>query len=232
MKKLNIILADDHPAIISGLRTLAEQLPGVDVVGHARDSTSLVEMLRRLHCDVIVTDYAMPGGRFGDGLLLLEFLQRRYPDVVVIVYTAIDNPALLDAMHKRGARAVFSKIEPPEKVAAAIRAVAEGTPPSDSRAKSPTSTAKHSREPVASGFDTLTKLEAEVVRLYVSGLTIDEIAELRHRSKQTISAQKQSAKRKLNIARDIDLIHYVKESGFATLSGATTAPAPYPPDGV
>lgn len=226
MKTLNVILADNHPAIMSGLRALANRLPGVNVVGQAQDSTALVELLSSKPCDVVVTDYAMPGGRFGDGLLLLDFLNRRYPDVVVIVYTAIENPALLEAMHKRGARAVFTKIEPPEKVAAAIRAVAEGTPPPDSRTRASTSTSKNPREPLAPGLETLTKLEAEVVRLYVSGLTIDEIAEQRHRSKQTISAQKQSAKRKLNIARDIDLIHYIKESGFATLSSAAPMSAP------
>ncbi|KVO19008.1 hypothetical protein WJ73_05155 [Burkholderia ubonensis] len=49
-------------------------------------------------------------------------------------------------------------------------------------------------------------------------MSINEIAELRNRTKQTISAQKESAKRKLNITRDIDLIRYLSETGFAILS--------------
>ncbi|EIP84394.1 capsular synthesis regulator component B [Burkholderia humptydooensis MSMB43] len=69
----------------------------------------------------------------------------------------------------------------------------------------------------------LTRLEAEVVRLYVSGLSIKEIAEQRNRTKQTISFQKESAKRKLNIKRDIDLIRYMSETGFVILSDSASS---------
>ncbi|RXV65306.1 DNA-binding response regulator [Burkholderia stabilis] len=221
MKTLNVVLADDHPAILAGLRVHAGTLPGTRIVGEVSDSTALVDLLQHRHCDVLVTDYAMPGGRFGDGLQLLEFLHRRYPNIAVIVYTAIDNPALLEAMYRHGALAVFSKIEPVEKVAAAIRSAAEGTSPPDSRPRPPTTTVNHPRNQPA-GIETLTWLEAEIVRLFVGGLTIDEIAKQRNRTKQTVSAQKQNAKRKLNIARDIDLIHYMKENGFVTLSDTAT----------
>jgi len=58
----------------------------------------------------------------------------------------------------------------------------------------------------------LTMRELEVVRLFVTGLTVSEIAERLHRSKQTISTQKMSAMRRLGIRRDADLIKYGMES--------------------
>ncbi|VWD53142.1 LuxR family transcriptional regulator [Burkholderia lata] len=218
MKVLNVVLADDHPAVMVGLRVHVGNFPGIRIVGEVRNSTELVDLLDDRPCDVIVTDYAMPGGRFGDGLALLEFLRRRYPSIAVIVYTAIETPALLEAMQQRGTRAVLSKIEPPEKIAAALRSMAEGFLPADTPPRAPVARPKSPRKRAASGIPKLTRLEAEIVRLYVAGLTIDEIAKQRNRTKQTISAQKQSAKRKLNITRDFDLIRYMTENGFSTLS--------------
>ncbi|MGU7816478.1 response regulator, partial [Burkholderia sp. AW49-1] len=220
MTVLNVVLADDHPAVMVGLRMHVGKLPGVRIVGEVRNSTELIDLLDGRPCDVIVTDYAMPGGRFGDGLALLDFLRRRFPAIAVIVYTAIETPALLEAMQQRGTRAVFSKIEPPEKVAIAIRGLAEGLQGADSLPQVPSARPRRPRKRAAPDIPKLTRLEAEIVRLYVAGLTIDEIAEQRNRTKQTISAQKQSAKRKLNITRDFDLIRYMTENGFSTRSEA------------
>lgn len=215
MKILDVVLADDHPAILAGLRAHACTLPSIRIVGEVVNSTTLTDLLQNTHCDVLITDYAMPGGRFGDGLQLLEFIHRRYPNIAVIVYTAIDNPVLLDAMYRRGALAIFSKMESVERVAATVRSLAEGT-----YQPNPVSPATVAKQPA--DIEKLTCLEAEIVRLFVGGLSIDEIAKQRNRTKQTISAQKQNAKRKLNIARDIDLVRFVKENGFVTLSEVAT----------
>ena len=66
----------------------------------------------------------------------------------------------------------------------------------------------------------LTKREFESVRLYVSGLTVNEIAGRLHRSKQTISSQKTSAMKKLGIVREADLFKYAMETGLLTSSAA------------
>jgi two-component system, NarL family, captular synthesis response regulator RcsB len=68
----------------------------------------------------------------------------------------------------------------------------------------------------------LTKRENEVVRLLASGLTVSEISQQLHRSKQTISTQKNTAMRKLGIERDADLYRYIFESG----QGGQPQPAP------
>jgi two-component system capsular synthesis response regulator RcsB len=63
----------------------------------------------------------------------------------------------------------------------------------------------------------------EVVRLYVSGASINEIAEQLNRSKQTISTQKTSAMRKLGIERDADLFRFAYETGIAAASDGPSA---------
>ncbi|WP_063896829.1 response regulator transcription factor [Burkholderia ubonensis] len=220
-RPVNIVLADDHPAVIRGLCSDLGALPLVSVVGEAKNSTELVELLERHPCDILITDYAMPGGKFGDGLSLLEFLRRRYPDVVVIVYTAIDNPALHAFLLQCGVHSVINKIDPPAKIIHTVHDICTQAAADQVSHASPFpshGSAENNVPNIPAIPAKLTRLEAEVVRLYVSGMSINEIAELRNRTKQTISAQKESAKRKLNITRDIDLIRYLSETGFAILS--------------
>eukprot|EP01037_Dinobryon_pediforme_P023167 gene23167-24535_t len=65
--KIRVIIADDHPAIIEGVKQ-SIAVSTIDLMDSARNSTGIIELLDRGIADVLVTDYAMPGGEFGDGL--------------------------------------------------------------------------------------------------------------------------------------------------------------------
>jgi len=68
----------------------------------------------------------------------------------------------------------------------------------------------------------LSKRELEVVRLFVSGMTIKEISEQLNRSIKTISTQKNTAMRKLGIDRDSELFQYAQSNGLLNLSSYST----------
>lgn len=220
---LQVVLADDHPALLVGIAHKLSSLPYLHVVGTARDSTEIVELLASTPCDLLVTDYAMPGGQFGDGISLLSFLRRRFPALNIIVFTMLDNPAITQEMSNLGVKAVLSKGDDLNHLVAAIDAVRNGA-----AYFSPGALAAGTRAGLDAarlgGASALTKREAEVVRLFVAGRTIKEIAEQLHRSKQTVSAQKMSAMRKLGIERDADIFRFAQELGFASVSGAATEP--------
>jgi two-component system, NarL family, captular synthesis response regulator RcsB len=92
--RINLILADDHPALIAGVKHELSRIHTLNVVGTARDSTELVDLLSWVPCDILVTDYSMPGGEYGDGMAMLSFLRRRHPDLKIVVFTTIDNMAI------------------------------------------------------------------------------------------------------------------------------------------
>lgn len=208
MTKIRVALADDHPAILAGLRYELENQPSLAVVGTARNSTAIVESILRAPCDVLVTDYAMPGGRYGDGMTLLGYLHRTFPKLRVVVLTSIENPALLRQIGASGIRAVLNKTGDLHHLIAAIHAVYLGhefrCPASGPRPASST-TGKP-----------LSKRESEVLRLYVSGVSITGIAARLHRTKQTISAQKVSAMKKLGLECDADLYGFAFRAGLST----------------
>ncbi len=214
---IGVVLADDHPGMIAGV---SHELSSVDTIvlkGHATNSTDLVKLLESTPCDVLVSDYAMPTGEYGDGITLFGFIGRRFPQVRLVVLTMLDSPAILGSLDDIGVRAIVSKSDAVSHLVPAIHAAHTG-----GKYHSPTVAAVlEAREAQRAGAPASTELsprEAEVVRLYVSGLRVDEIAERLNRSKKTISTQKNRAMEKLGILRDADLFKYAAEHGWLTSS--------------
>ncbi|AOI59587.1 response regulator transcription factor [Burkholderia diffusa] len=209
--KIRVILSDDHPTVLSGVRHELSRAPTIEIVGTAARTDELVALLARTVCDVLITDYAMPGGDFVDGLPMLHYMRRTWPDMKIIVLTTIDNPAMLQEMAKSGVEGVLSKLDDVDHLIAAAHAVYAGA-----TYYSPSVQARTAAPAVASPpTQPLTPREAEVIRLYVSGLSISEIATQLNRAKQTVSAQKIRAMKKLGIERDADLFQYAYETGLA-----------------
>lgn len=208
--KIRLVLADDHPALLAGILHELKPLQSLEIIGTASNSTEIVEILARASCDVLITDYAMPGGQFGDGISFLSFLRRRFPDVNVIVFTMLDNPAITNEMSSLGIKAVLSKSDDVSHLISAIHAVKGGAAYFSPTALSQAGPAR------TEGAQALSMREAEVVRLYIAGRSVKEIAEQLHRSKQTVSAQKMSAMRKLGIERDADLFRFAYETGLVS----------------
>lgn len=207
--KIRIVLADDHPVLVAGVAHVLSNVPSLEVVGTAQNSTEVVELLGREPCDILVTDYAMPGGDHGDGMVFLSFLCRRFPNLKIIVFTMIENPAIVREVAKLGVAAVVNKRGKIDELVSAIHTVCRG-----GRHYPAQPVGESTPGPGEPARPMLSKREAEVVRLYVSGLSINEIAEQLHRTKQTVSTQKVSAMRKLGIVKDADLFRFAFEAGM------------------
>jgi two-component system, NarL family, captular synthesis response regulator RcsB len=221
--KINLILADDHPAIIAGLKFELSRVHTFNIVGTAHDSTTLVNLLSKVPCDILITDFAMPGGQYGDGITMLSFLKRRYPSLKIIVFTTIDNFAIAAELRKIGIDSTLNKSKDPGYLISAIHVVHAGatyyspTLQDGPGLGGPTHTLNE-------GSPRLSSREAEVVRLYLSGITVNEIAAQLNRTKQTVSAQKRSAMRKLGVARDAELFRFAHEIGLAVSAVRTESP--------
>jgi len=108
---IRIVLADDHPFVLLGVRSMLETRAGVAIVGQAGSPTTLIELLRRTPCDVLVTDLSMPdpAGLIEDELHLIRHIQAEWPGLRIIVMSTTTNPALLHALAADGAVSLLSK---------------------------------------------------------------------------------------------------------------------------
>ncbi|TGN98972.1 MULTISPECIES: response regulator [unclassified Burkholderia] len=218
---VRVMVADDHPASALGMSQALQGNSTIRLVGTVSNSTDLVAALDAQQSDVLVLDYVMPGGKYGDGLGLLSFLQRRFPALHIVTITMIDNPSVLYAIHRQGVSCILSKSDAISHLIGAVHAAYVGANYMSPHVKQLLQDIDTT--PIARA---LTTREIEVVRLFCAGYTVGEIAAQLHRSKQTISSQKSSAMKKLGIVRDADLIRYADEG---KLPDASASPAPGTP---
>lgn len=210
MKKLNVVIADDHPIVLLGVRELVERDVHFSVVGEAVSSVGLIELLEQQPVDLVITDFNMPADSpYGDGLKLVGYLQRHFPNVQVLVLTMISNPLILTRLHELGVLGVIQKSQLHNEIEIALKAVASGKP-FHSAGAAPTSVVESSTA-LDERFARLSPKEHEILRLFVAGLSVNEIARSQNRSAKTISAQKIAAMRKLEVASDQDLLAYCLE---------------------
>ncbi len=208
---LRVIIADDHPIVRIGQRVVIEAGGKCKVVGEADGPDELLDVLSNTPCDLLVTDFTMPGGQQADGYVLLGLLRRQYPDLPVILVTMFANIATLRASFALGARAIIAKSASSKELPLAIRAVSQGkTFVSESLRTQmvEAGTGDQSQQPQLSGK------EREVVRMLASGMTVSQIAAQLNRSISTISKQKSTAMNRLCISTDVDLFAYARSCGM------------------
>ena len=210
MDKLKVIIADDHPIVLLGVRELVERDERFCVVGEAVCSKGLIELLEQQPVDLVITDYNMPADSpYGDGLKLVDYLKRHFPHLQVLILTMISNHLILTRLHELGVVGVIQKSQLHTEIQLALRAVAQQ---SQYRSLEPAKTSViETTAAIEDRFATLSPKEFEILRLFVAGKSVSDIARSQNRSAKTISAQKISAMRKLDVNSDQDLLAYCLE---------------------
>src|SRR6185369_4541122 len=120
-RRLRLLLADDHPLMLEGLRKLLE--PEFEVTGTVADGHQLVEAAEIQRPDLVVTDISMPGI---DGIEATRRLGTLVPAVRVLILSIHAEPSWVRAAFDAGARGYLTKISAPEEIENAVRAVLEG----------------------------------------------------------------------------------------------------------
>ncbi|MGN4074618.1 response regulator [Burkholderia gladioli] len=207
-----VVIADDHPIVLLGCRLLLEQ-GGMKVTGEASHSGELMSILARVTCDVLITDFSMPGTGHADGLAMLAAIRREYAMLPVIVLTNIANAGLLRATLNTGVRGIVEKGAKKNELFAAIHAAMSGAVYISIRLQ---------RELAEIGLSStesqtaarLTARELEVLRLLAIGKSPVEVGRMLHRTIKTVSWAKTSAKRKLGLKSDAELYEYIVNLGL------------------
>jgi len=211
METFNVVIADDHPIVVLGVRELVERDQRFRVVGEAVSSDELIKLLETKPVDLLITDFNMPGdSRYGDGLKLVEYVTRHFPQVRVLVLTMISNPLILTRLQELGVLAVIQKSQLHVEIEVALKAIANGKRVR-SQQPAPTSVLEDGAD-LDERFSRLSPKEFEILRMFVSGQSVTTIARSQSRSAKTISTQKISAMRKLEVSSDQDLLTYCLEN--------------------
>jgi len=172
---LRVVLADDQAIVREGLITLLGLLPGIEVVGAARDGVEAVELVAELTPDVLLTDLNMPRQ---DGVATTERVRADHPTTEVVVLTTYtDDDSLLAAL-RAGARGYLTKDADADAIERALRSAAAGQSTVDAalQERLVAAVARPASTTPAEPVEGLTAREIEVLRLIASGLSNTEIA--------------------------------------------------------
>jgi len=207
MKRIRVLLADDHQMLIDALKSILE--PRCEVVGAVTDGHSLLEAAEKLRPDVIVLDIAMPQL---NGLDAARKLQQKMPAVKLIFMTMNEDPYLIGEAFRAGASGFLLKQAAGFELIDAIGKVLKGgkylTPRAAKGLTSISLRDPKSREhaPGPSGR------EREVIQLLAEGRTMKEAASVLKITTRTVAAHKYHAMELLQIKTNAELVQYAIKS--------------------
>lgn len=215
-KSISIALLDDHFLVLRGLRDVLAENPAFNITGMFTTSEELFTHLKTSHCDIVIVDYELTPSDM-DGLNLIKTLHRRHPDIYILVVSAHYNPATVALALRGGAKGFIGKNRPFEEVEKALMEINAGRIYLEKDMTQRLAEQQHHGEVLITGnlsadnvqqavsLKILSPKEQEVIRCFLAGMTVTDIADKFARSLKTVSGQKQSALRKLGLKADHEL---------------------------
>ncbi len=205
MKRL--LLVDDHPIMRHGLAQLIRAEPGLDVCGEAGSAREGLELAGRLKPDLVVIDLTLPDK---NGLELLKDIQAQHPGTLCLVLSMHDEAMYGERALRAGARGYIMKEAAADHLISAARKVLSGgIYVSDSMASRMLEqvTGQRARS-AASGVETLSDRELEVLEMIGRGVATKNIAERLCISARTVEAHRAHIKEKLGVGDGAALVRY------------------------
>ncbi len=127
---IRVVIADDHLLVREGVRRLLETEPDIEVAAVCGDLDSLLAAVAAEHPDVVVTDIRMPPDNIDEGIQAAQRLRTTDPDVGVVVLSQYETPSYALALLEGGSAGrsylLKERVQEPEQLVSAIRAVAGG----------------------------------------------------------------------------------------------------------
>lgn len=120
---IRLIIADDHPVIIDGIRMILEKENDIDLVAEVSDGKSLMDILEKEEVDVVLTDINMPKM---SGIEVAKLINEKYPNTKVIAFSQYDEKRFVKQVLKSGASGYMLKSTPAREFVKAIRMVHSG----------------------------------------------------------------------------------------------------------
>lgn len=214
MKKIRILLADDHTLFRRGLRLVIEQHPDLVVVGEAEDGRQAVSLATSLKPDVAVLDIGMPSL---NGIEAAKQITEGESGAAVVILSMYSDETYILRALKSGARGYLLKDSAESDLVRAIHSVAEAKSffsPTVSRVLLEDYMRKLQRTGGESSYDLLTPREREILQLIAEGKSNKEIAEMLNLSVYTVETHRGNLMEKLNLKGIPELILYAVRKGI------------------
>ena len=206
---LKVLIADDHPLLLAGLRRTLESESDIEIVGQARSVPELLGLIERRQPRLVLTDLRMPGG---DGFELIARVRDSWPEIKLVVLSASDDQASVDGALRAGASAFIVKSTASLDVASVLRQVSCGAV-FHAPARTPASALSQAEE--VEDEPILTQREQQILAAVAQGSTTAEISRDLWVSEHTVKFHLTNIYRKLGVVNRSGAVRYAFERGLA-----------------
>ncbi len=212
MSKIRVLLVDDHPIMLEGLRVLLSCVVGVEVVGEAVDGVAAVAQVDALRPDVVIMDVAMPKM---NGIAATRLIRAQHPETRILILTQHEQPEYILPLLKAGASGIVLKRGMVSDLRAALQVVAQGETfiyPAIATLIVDMIRCKVDSSPAVRV--SLTAREQEVLKHIVTGETNAQIAEALSVSVKTVQFHRTNVMEKLGVHSAVDLVREALRYGL------------------
>jgi DNA-binding NarL/FixJ family response regulator len=212
-RKIRVTLADDHPIILSGLRSLIQAQPDLELVGEATDGLLALEMIKEQKPDVAVVDISMPDL---NGLKVAQRVSQFLPSIRLIALTQHEDRAYVKQALDAGIRGYVLKRSAAENLVHAIRAVFDAglyVDPAVAYRMFDDIPRRAGRQQ-SENAKALTGREIDVIKLVALGFTSKEIARQFDLSVKTVETYKSRASEKLGLKSRVEIVRFASTQGW------------------
>jgi DNA-binding NarL/FixJ family response regulator len=212
-RKTRIVLADDHPIVLNGLRNLVRAEKDFELVGEASSGLAALRIIRQERPDIAVLDISMPEL---NGIVLGRRLAAEMPALRLLVLTLHEDRAYLNQALEAGVQGYILKRSAAENLVQAIRAVMVGGLYIDPAIVGRVFASKRSSKLSASKSVTpaLTERESEVLKFAALGFTNKEIASRLDVGVKSVETYKARGLEKLGLKTRAELVRYASGQGW------------------
>jgi two-component system response regulator NreC len=209
---INVLIADDHAIVRTGLRALLRSEPDLQLAGEATGGYEAIELVGKTHPDILILDLSMPDL---DGIAVTRQLKPQYPDLRILILTVHEDEAMLREAIRAGASGYIVKRAAEAELIAAIETIRRGdlyVDPAMLRVLLVESTEPRT-EQLASP-DPLTPRETDVLKLIVQGYTNRQVGEELGISVRTVEGHRANLLEKLGLRTRVELVRYARDRGL------------------
>ena len=209
----DVLLVDDHPIILDGLRMRIGEAVGMNVAAEATTGEEALRLARERRFDAVVLDLGLPDL---DGVEVLRRLHAEQPELPVLVLSTHPEDVYTIPLLQAGAAGYLTKAQAPARIVEAVRTVASGRRFVGERAAQAMAArlVRTSDGETGPAVTVLADRELQVLRLIAEGKRRDEIAEALAISPKTVSTYRARVLEKLGLRTDADLTRYALRQGL------------------
>lgn len=201
---ITVAIAEDHQALIDGIKSYVKYEDDIKVIGHANNGEELLKLVRLKQPRVVLCDIRMPKL---DGIEATKTILKEFPHTKVVAFTMFDQEGAVQQMLSAGAKGYILKNSSLEVVLEAIRTVASGHTYYDKKIVVQ-DTQKNSSKSV------LSTREREILQLIAKGRTSHQIADELFIGKSTVDTHRKNMIRKLGLSGVGELLRYAVEKKY------------------